>query len=67
MLCKVTFESKHKLLKLITGTLKELMALTKGIVPQYVTRYYLYYIDKDGDDISLSNESDFSIFVETNK
>lgn len=43
------------------------MELTKVIVPQYITRYYLYYIDSDGDEISLLNESDFSIFIETNR
>ena len=29
MLCKVSYESKHKIIKLTTGTFKEIMELTK--------------------------------------
>ena len=55
MLCKVTHESKHKLVKLIERTLKEINELVKVIMTKYITRYYLYYIDNDGDEISLLN------------
>lgn len=64
MLFKVTYEKEIHILKSVnTKNLQELQGAISKVFKQHPERFYLTYLDEDGDEITLATESDFGILL----